>query len=59
MWCSRCKAYAKLLHVSTAAKLANVDRKTIYRYIGDKSVSAVKIAGKTYRVCCTCLIREQ
>ena len=58
VWCPYCKGYYKLLRVHGAAKLADVNRRTIYRYIEDGSVYTVKIAGKTYRICSGCLLKK-
>jgi len=55
--CPMCKASLQLLRISTAAKMADVSAKTVYRYIEEGSVYTVKIAGKTLRVCRTCLLR--
>jgi predicted site-specific integrase-resolvase len=37
--------------------MADVSSKTIYRYIEEGSVYAVRIAGKTLRVCRGCLLK--
>ena len=58
LWCPLCKKYVHLLKVCNAAKLVDVHSRTIYRYIDEGLIYAVKIAGKTYRVCCDCLIRR-
>jgi len=58
VWCPLCEAYVRLLRIQTAAKLADVNRRTIYRYIEENQIYAVKVAGKTYRVCGSCLIQE-
>jgi excisionase family DNA binding protein len=55
--CPRCKEHLRLLRVSKASKMADVSEKTVYGYIEEGSVYAVKVAGKTYRICKTCLIR--
>jgi excisionase family DNA binding protein len=57
-WCSFCKKYVRLLRVSNAAKLVDVHSRTIYRYIDEGLIYAVKIVGKTYRVCGDCLFRQ-
>jgi excisionase family DNA binding protein len=46
------------LRVARAAKLIDVHTRTIYRYIDEGLVHAVKIVGKTYRVCGECLFRQ-
>ncbi len=58
VWCPLCKKQVKLLRVVHAAKLVDVHSRTIYRYIEEGSVYALKIAGKTYRVCRECLFRQ-
>ena len=44
--CPMCKAPLRLLRISRAAKMADVSSKTIYRYVEEGSVYAVRIAGK-------------
>jgi excisionase family DNA binding protein len=56
IWCLLCEKYTQLLKVQKAASLADVSRRTIYRYIEEGSIYSVKIAGKTYRVCSRCLL---
>lgn len=58
VWCPLCKKQVKLLRVVHAAKLVDVHTRTIYRYIEEGSVYALKIAGKTYRTCGECLFRQ-
>jgi excisionase family DNA binding protein len=58
VWCPLCENYVHLLKVSNAAKLVDVNSRTIYRYIDEGLVFAVKIAGKSYRVCSDCLFRH-
>ena len=55
--CPICKAPLRLLRISRAAKIADVSSKTIYRYVEEGNVYAVKVAGKTLRVCRGCLIK--
>lgn len=57
-WCPRCKDYAQLLKIHKAAKLVDVNRRTIYRYIEEGKVQTVKVAGKAYRVCSLCLLKQ-
>ena len=56
VFCPLCKQYVQLLRIQHAAGIAAVHRRSIYRYIEEGSVFAVKIAGKTYRVCANCLL---
>ncbi len=58
VWCPLCKEYAQLLKISKAAKLADVTERTIYRYIEEGRVHTIKVAGKTYRVCGGCLLKQ-
>lgn len=58
VWCQRCKEYVKVIRVSGAAKIVNVDRRTIYNYIKQQKLFAVKVAGNTIRVCSNCLLRQ-
>lgn len=58
VWCPVCKEHAQFFKIATAAKLASVHRRTIYRYIEEGVVYTVKVAGKSYRVCSSCLLRQ-
>jgi hypothetical protein len=58
VWCQRCSQYVKVIRVSGAAKIVDVDRRTIYNYIKQQKVFAVKVAGNTIRVCSNCLLRQ-
>jgi hypothetical protein len=58
VWCHRCREYVKVIRVAGAAKIVDVDRRTIYNYIKKKKVLAFKVAGNTLRVCSHCLLRE-
>lgn len=57
-WCPECKEYTQLLKVAHAARLIEVHRRTIYRYIEDGSVYNVKTAHNKYRVCSNCLVKK-
>ena len=59
VWCQHCRQYVKVIRVSGAAKIVDVDRRTIYNYIKQQKVFAVKIAGNTIRVCSNCLLRQK
>lgn len=56
-WCPVCKEYVQLLTIMDSARLVNVKRRTIYRYIEDELVYAVIVASKTLRVCSSCLVK--
>ena len=58
MWCPLCERRVQLLRVRSAANLVDVHTRTIYRYIDEGLVYAIKVAGKTYRVCGDCLFRQ-
>jgi hypothetical protein len=58
VWCPRCREYVKVVRVASAAKIVDVDRRTIYNYVKKNQVHAVKVAGNTMRVCSHCLLRE-
>jgi hypothetical protein len=57
VWCPACKEYVQMLRIPKAASLADVSRRTVYRYIKRGSVHTVQVAGGTYRVCGNCLLR--
>jgi hypothetical protein len=48
----------KVVRVAGAAKVVDVDRRTIYNYVKKNKVFSVKVAGSTLRVCTHCLLRE-
>jgi len=58
-WCPLCEKNVRLLRVTSAARLVDVDRRTIYRYIDEGLVHAKRIVGRTYRVCGDCLYRRR
>jgi len=59
VWCPYCQDYKKFLKTHNAATLADVTRRTIYRYIEEGKIYSFKTAGKTYRVCSGCLIKSE
>ena len=48
----------KVVRVAGAAKIVDVDRRTIYNYVRKNKVFSIKVAGSTLRVCTHCLLRE-
>lgn len=58
VWCPLCKNYVRILRMEKAARLVDVSRRTIYRYIEEGKIHSFKIAGTTCRICCSCLFRE-
>ncbi len=58
VWCPLCKKHVKLFRVAHAAQFIDVHSRTIYRYIDEGLIYAVKVVGKTYRVCEDCLLRQ-
>ncbi len=59
IWCPLCEKFEKFLSIKHAAKLADVNRRTIYRYLDEGKIHKVKTAGGTYRVCRGCLIKSE
>ena len=59
VWCPLCDKNVQLMRVTNAAKLVDVHPRTIYRYIDEGLVYAIKIVGKTFRVCGGCLYRQR
>lgn len=59
IWCPYCQDYEKFLRIQNAAKLADVSRRTIYRYLEEGRIYAVKTVGGTYRVCSGCLLKSK
>jgi excisionase family DNA binding protein len=59
LWCPRCQDYEKFLKTHNAAALADITRRTIYRYIDEGKIYAVKVAGNTYRVFSGCLLKSE
>lgn len=58
VWCPLCSDYSQLVRIRNAARLVDVHRRTIYRYIEEGLVHSVKVAGKSYRVCSGCLLKQ-
>ena len=58
VWCPRCREYVKVVRVAGAAKIVDVDRRTIYNYIKKDKIFSVKVAGNTIRVCSHCLLQQ-
>ena len=58
VWCPRCREYVKVVRITVAAKIVDVDRRTIYNYVKNNKVHSVKVAGGTMRVCTHCLLRD-
>lgn len=58
IWCPLCHGYENFLKIRKAAPLADVSRRTIYRYLEEGKICSVKIAGGTSRVCRGCLIKQ-
>ncbi len=58
VWCPLCKKYVRLLKIQRAARVLDVKPRTIYRYIENNRVYAIKTAGNTYRVCSDCLLKQ-
>jgi hypothetical protein len=44
--------------VAGAARIVDVDRRTVYNYVKKNKVYSVKVAGSTLRICTHCLLRE-
>jgi urocanate hydratase len=56
IWCPLCGDYERFLKIEKAARLSDVDRRTIHRYIEEGKIYNYKIAGMTSRVCSNCLL---
>jgi predicted transcriptional regulator len=59
IWCPLCRRHNKFLRIIKAATIVDVNRRTIYRYIESGYVHAVKVVGKTARVCSGCLLDQK
>jgi hypothetical protein len=58
VWCPFCAKHVKLVRVSTAARIVDVDRRTVYNFVKSNKVFGIKIAqGTTLRVCTSCLLQ--
>jgi len=57
--CPQCGSAAQLLRIGRAASLVDVSRRTIYSYVEDGSVYAIRVAGRTLRVCSGCLMHVE
>jgi hypothetical protein len=58
VWCPRCGEYVKVVRVTGAAKIVDVDRRTVYNYIKKGKVQSFKVGGGTLRICTHCLLRD-
>jgi hypothetical protein len=58
VWCPRCGDYIKFVRVAHAAKIVDVDRRTVYNYLKQDKVYSVKVAGSTLQICSHCLLRD-
>src|SRR5438552_10151124 len=59
IWCPLCKDHHPFLPIANAARLLEVDRRTIYRHIEDGSVHDFRVGGNgRYRVCSGCLLAQ-
>lgn len=57
-WCPDCNEYTQLLKVSHAARLVDMSKRTIYRYIEEGRIYSVRVADKGSRVCSSCLVKK-
>ncbi len=57
-YCPLCNKYSQLISVNRAARVASVTRRSVYRYIEEGIVHSVRVAGKTVRICASCLLDE-
>lgn len=58
-WCPLCRDFSALVKVHRAARLVDMHSRTIYRYIEEGKIHAVKVGGRSYRVCSGCLVSPQ
>lgn len=58
IYCPLCGDYVRFLKIEKAAKLADVDRRTIHRYIEEGKIYSCKIVGMTSRICSNCLLKR-
>ena len=58
VWCALCNEHTEFIKIAKALRVASVSRRTMYRYIEEGAVHAVKVAGKSYRVCSSCLLKQ-
>jgi excisionase family DNA binding protein len=58
-WCPLCRDFSTLIRVRRAARLVDMHSRTIYRYIEEGKIHAVKVGGSSYRVCTGCLVNPQ
>jgi len=56
VWCPSCSDYVQIVRVTSAARIVDVDRRTVYNYIKMKKVFAIRIAAARFEfaavVCC-------
>ena len=59
IWCPLCEDYSVFLRIQNAARLVEVNRRTIYRHLEDGGIHAFRVAGTGYyRVCSACLLAQ-
>jgi len=59
IWCPLCTDQLPFLRIPNAARLLEVDRRTIYRHIEDGSIHVFRVGGNgTYRICSGCLLAQ-
>ena len=59
IWCPLCQDHLLFLRIPNAARLLEVDRRTIYRHIEDGSVHVFRVGGNgAYRICSGCLLAQ-
>ncbi len=59
LFCPLCQENNDFFRVTTAARIIDVNRRTIYRYIEEGKVYIFKTPGGTMRVCGSCLIKRE
>ncbi len=57
-WCPECNEHTQLLKIPHAARLVDVNRRTIYRYLEEGRIYNVRVGEKGYRVCSGCLVKK-
>lgn len=56
--CDYCKTYEEFVSVARAARLANLNQRSIRRYLAEHKIFGLKIGGFTIRVCIGCLLKK-
>jgi hypothetical protein len=56
--CPRCDDYHKFVRVTQAARVVDMDRRSMYNLVKRRQLHAIRVGGGTLRVCTGCLVQS-